>query len=128
MPRSLPRPCLQPGCAALVRSRSYCLRHARDRERARGSSTKRGYGSARWQRLRKMVRARDVFCQRAGCSRPLPDDFHCDHIIAKELGGEDALENLQGFCSASCHGVKTRREQRGDVFEFLQPTAQRPGC
>ena len=38
---------------------------------------------------------------------PIPPDFHVDHIIALEDGGQDIAENLQALC-VSCHSEKTR--------------------
>jgi 5-methylcytosine-specific restriction protein A len=93
----------------------------------RGSACSRGYGR-RWEKLRKLILARDPLCMvranlplllslRPGerekivlmatrlCAgdRPSTD---ADHIIPKSLGGEDYEENLQGACH-ECHSVKT---------------------
>lgn len=87
-----------------------CPDHARVAQRAhdarRGTSASRGYG-ARWQRLRKMVLARDPICKI--CNREPSTD--ADHIVAKPVG-RDAMENLRGLCH-SCHSKKTVREDSG---------------
>jgi 5-methylcytosine-specific restriction protein A len=73
----------------------------------RESAAKRGYGR-RWQRLRLMVLARDPVCRM--CGRLESTD--ADHIVAKEQGGLDTLENLQGLCH-SCHSIKTDAQDGG---------------
>lgn len=78
-------------------------------ERESGSAAKRGYNSPQWKRLRRMVIRRDpccVLCLKQGRVTASTD---ADHIIPKDKGGKDSLDNLQGLCS-SCHGKKTRAE------------------
>jgi 5-methylcytosine-specific restriction endonuclease McrA len=62
--------------------------------------------SSRWQSLRFKTFIRDNF-QCRYCGRSPMSDFtvtlHCDHIIPKSKGGEDALSNL----ITACHDCNT---------------------
>lgn len=86
-------------------------------DRARGSSSRRGYG-ARWRKLRGLVLARDAYtCQGRGsdgrrCGRAVAGrDAQVDHIVGRRAGGLDELANLQTLC-LSCHSRKTATEGR----------------
>ncbi len=68
-----------------------------------------------WEERRAKVLERDPICTTDGCGQI---SRHVDHIIPRALGGSDDLSNLQGKCRR-CHGRKTARERRGDVFGFL---------
>jgi 5-methylcytosine-specific restriction protein A len=69
------------------------------------------YCTADWQAKRIRIGTRDAFvcadCQRVAYGK----DGHADHIVPLEEGGSDDDENLAWRCS-SCHGRKTRGEQR----------------
>lgn len=134
MPKARPRPCLQPGCPALVHGGGYCDAHrpaqieqGRERDRQRGSAAKRGYGG-RWRKARDTFLARHPLC--AACStdeRPVPAR-DVDHIVPHRLS--EALDsgdherialaqslfwnsgNWQGLCQR-CHSKKTAREDGG---------------
>jgi 5-methylcytosine-specific restriction enzyme A len=73
----------------------------------RPSAAKRGYGWS-WLKLRRMVLARNPLCQHPGCTEVATD---VDHILRREWGGEDSLENLQALCHYH-HSQKTAREQQ----------------
>jgi 5-methylcytosine-specific restriction endonuclease McrA len=80
------------------------LRHTHTKERAH-------YTSADWRAKRERILIRDAYtCRDCGrvCSGP---EAHVDHIIPLEDGGTDADTNLACRCR-SCHGRKTRAEQR----------------
>lgn len=127
--------CREPGCGARCVG-PYCAAHPRAAElaydRRRGSPSKRGYGR-RWERLRKLVLARDPLCKvrenlintiaslRAegryseafNLSAHLPHlcdgtrlSTDADHRIPKSAGGQDTMENLQGACHED-HSYKT---------------------
>lgn len=116
MPRSAARPCRRPGCPNLTREGRYCAEHRRERqedyEANRPSSSARGY-DARWQRLRKMVLARDPLCSdpfgvHGDTAVPATD---VDHIVPRSQGGTDDESNLQTLCHA-CHSRKTVQDGR----------------
>lgn len=114
------KPCVAPGCGALVRGARYCYRHehlteqykAKADER-RASSTQRGYGY-RWQQVRAGYLRAHPLC--AECTRKgrvvVATDL--DHITPHK-GDMDLFwsrENWQGLC-ASCHSTKTASEDGG---------------
>lgn len=97
--------CGQLNCQQHTRKTS--LRH---HDQVRGNSSARGYGYNWTKRLRPMVLARDPLCKdpfRSGCNAP---STVADHIIPKQAGGPDAMENLQGLCN-DCHNRKIAVEQ-----------------
>src|SRR5580765_8050010 len=55
------KPCAHPGCPGLTRAR-FCVSHAREHEKERGSTTERGY-SAGWQKLRARILATELLCR-----------------------------------------------------------------
>jgi 5-methylcytosine-specific restriction enzyme A len=115
MPTRLRGPCQDQPCPNRAAQGSrFCAGHtqpeATQYERGRGSSSARGYGHT-WRKLRLMVMRRYPLCAnpfRLGC---VAASRHADHIIPKQAGGTDSLEdNLQGLCN-SCHSRKTLLEQ-----------------
>lgn len=86
--------------------------HLRDiRDRLRPTAAERGYNSKAWYSLRKQALLRDNYKCRS-CGRVCGDkrEAQVDHIVPKQDGGLDELNNLQVLCIA-CHGRKTRSEQ-----------------
>ena len=68
------------------------------------------YASGTWSVLRLAALQRDAY-RCAVCGRIVAGrDAHVDHVIPREEGGADALENLQTLCREH-HGIKTRGEQ-----------------
>jgi len=61
--------------------------------------------------LSRSLRIEIAFRQRYTCNKcgvfPIPPDFHVDHIMELQDGGQDVSENLQALCPA-CHAEKTR--------------------
>ena len=108
MPNLPPHPCAQSRCPRLTHRR-YCEAHERvirqSFDRERGSAASRGYGR-RWQRLRKLVLARQPICQWPNC---MTEATEVDHIKPRRRGGDDSLANLQALCKAH-HSLKTVRE------------------
>ena len=69
------------------------------------------YQTADWRAKRERILVRDAFvCQ--ACHRVTTGhDANVDHVVPLEDGGADHDANLQTLCR-SCHGAKTRAEQR----------------
>lgn len=109
------RPCRQFGCANYVVSqaqRGFCDAHADQRSNWNkrpqrvGSTTQRGYGHA-WRKLREKVLQRDGYvCVMHSKQGAVVAATDVDHIVAKENGGTDEMDNLQSLCRA-CHKEKT---------------------
>jgi 5-methylcytosine-specific restriction protein A len=69
------------------------------------------YQTADWRAKRERILVRDAFVCRA-CGRVVSGhEANVDHIVPLEDGGSDRDDNLQTLCR-SCHGKKTRGEQR----------------
>lgn len=92
------RVCLEPDCPTLT-DRSRCERHTRERDRARGSSTARGYGSehkAERERWAPLVATGNVKCARCrihiGTDEPW-DLGHEDNDRSRYAGPEHAACN-----------------------------------
>lgn len=106
------RVCLEPGCPTLT-DHSRCERHTRERDRARGTSTARGYNAAykaeRKGYLAQMAAGVVLTCWR--CERMIsPRDFslgHCDDDRSVMHGPEHLLCNIahtRGGCTHPSHG------------------------
>ena len=111
MPSSPLQPCATPGCPTRV-PRGHCQEHGRQRRRemdgAKDQDARALYKSARWQRVRAIVLARDPMCRGEECYEA---SEHVDHVIPLSERWDLAFElgNLQGLCH-SCHNRKTKRE------------------
>jgi len=69
------------------------------------------YKTPDWRAKRERILVRDAFRCRS-CERVVyGHDANVDHIVPLEEGGRDDDRNLQTLCR-SCHGKKTREEQR----------------
>jgi len=102
------RPCLVPGCRNLTDRGIRCVLHRLEAQRARESSTQRGYDHG-WRKKRARVLTEEASCR--ACDAPADPEDHVDHIVPKARGGTDDRENLQRLCRA-CHARKTLRENR----------------
>lgn len=109
-----PRPCAQPGCAALVdRGQSRCLthmraRHREDRER-RGSAHDRGYDS-RWRRYREHFLRANPLC--VECQPAIVPATVVDHI--KPHKGDTAKFWDKANHRAVCKPCHDKRVDEGD--------------
>lgn len=90
---------------------------AREHDRARKAANplRALYGTARWQRLRWQVLARDLFtCRSCGASTSDTSQLVADHI--RPHRGDVALfwdaDNLQCLCKHCHDGAKQRAEAR----------------
>lgn len=81
------------------------------------SRHKRGYGAS-WDRLRKIILAREPLCRTCKAQGRVTVANHVDHIKPKAQGGTDAEANLQPLCKA-CHDDKTTRENGGTVRQAI---------
>lgn len=68
----------------------------------------RGYGAS-WDRLRKVILAREPLCRTCTAQGRVTVATHVDHIKPKAKGGTDEERNLQPLC-APCHELKTAKE------------------
>ena len=125
-----------PGCPEIVPAgQRRCPAHTKAQQRSedkrRGSRHERQYGTP-WDKLRKAWFAttfaalgrRPVLCGDR-MSGPSAIDSRCvadgrtttgrvlDHIVRRERGGPDAVENFQTLCDLD-HNVKRQRESRGE--------------
>jgi 5-methylcytosine-specific restriction protein A len=120
MPSAAQKICRVPGCG-----KTLCKIHSsaeKQFDKSRGSASARGYGRT-WQKLSKIVLARDPLCKiaklcvtraigRNGAILLLPSPSSvADHIVPKSKGGKDEVSNLQGACKR-CHDHKTRTERQ----------------
>lgn len=100
-------PCRYPGCPALCPGR-YCPEHAREYERARGSSRARGY-TREWEKVRRMYLRRHPICMAGDngdgppCDAPATEVHHLDGNTRN-----NSFDNLQALCKA-CHTRETWR-------------------
>lgn len=76
-------------------------------DKQRPSAARRGYGRT-WQKIRRVILARDPVCQ--ACGRRASEEV--DHVLALASGGTNAFDNLQGLCK-SCHSTKTATTDGG---------------
>lgn len=100
------RVCSQPGCATLIDASGYCTEHARQRDKARGTATQRGYGTkhtnerAKWARI---IARTSVPCAR--CHSPIPAG---SPSAAWQLGHTDDRRTWTGpehtLCNLSAAG------------------------
>lgn len=78
----------------------------------RPSSSGRGYGSAAWERVRRLVIARDGgACQECGIVIYRAGEAHVDHIVEKPLDQAAEATPLSGLrlLCRPCHSKKTAR-------------------
>lgn len=108
------KPCLHYGCPELV-PYGYCIDHKPaakyERQQHKRSSHSRGYGAA-WRKVRSQVLLRDRICVAGWTCGGRHLANHCDHIIPKELGGLDTMDNLRGLCSG-CHTFRHVCDTKG---------------
>lgn len=109
MPNRPARPCRQPGCHLLTRTRlGYCYEHTSNHYAAldthRPSAWKRGY-DAKWRELRARVLIAQPCCLECGAKAT-----EVDHIVALSDGGTNEPRNLRALCHR-CHSARTARDQ-----------------
>lgn len=110
------RPCLYPGCTALVRS-GYCDAHrppdtARRSERSR--AYRRWYSLSVWtDELRPQQLAREPFCRTCAARGLRTRATDVDHVVPHDGDWARFTDpgNLESLCH-SCHSRKTAAESR----------------
>jgi 5-methylcytosine-specific restriction endonuclease McrA len=73
------------------------------------------YRTADWAARRLRILVRDAYTCRTCRLCVQGRDAHVDHILPLEDGGTDGDLNLQVLC-VSCHGAKTKAEQRAKGY------------
>jgi 5-methylcytosine-specific restriction enzyme A len=113
MPSAAKRPCLKPGCGALV-SAGYCAVHRLRSRRSDEAKTWHKLYDARWQRYRISHLADHPLCAECERGGRLMPASIVDHIVPHR--GDVALfwdpANHQAMCKA-CHDTKTATEDGG---------------
>ncbi|MBS6883788.1 HNH endonuclease [uncultured Butyricicoccus sp.] len=110
------RPCLHPGCTALVRG-GYCERHRPPRVERRSEDSRRWrrwYSLPVWtDDLRPEQLAREPFCRECAAHGLRVYATDVDHVVPHDGDWSKFIdpENLQSLCH-SCHGRKTAAESR----------------
>ena len=72
--------------------------------------------------LSRSMRIEIAYRQQYACNHcklfPIPPDFHVDHIVELQDGGQDIASNLQALCT-QCHSQKTRlnRLRKTSIFK-----------
>jgi 5-methylcytosine-specific restriction endonuclease McrA len=105
------------GCGHLVTTRR-CPTCVQQFDQQRGSSSARGYGSARWRKLRARKLEECPLCSECERSGRLTGATEVDHL-QRHHGPDDPLfwewSNLDSKCK-SCHSRKTASETiNGDI-------------
>jgi len=103
------RVCSQPGCPALTDG-GRCDAHNRAADKARGSSTKRGY-DAKWRRTRRRYLKAHPICCEPDCMRLATDVDHIDGLGPLGPDGHNP-DNLRAYCHPH-HSQRTARDQPG---------------
>jgi 5-methylcytosine-specific restriction protein A len=107
MPLAALRPCSEPGCPEIGRSR-FCVGHRRDFDAQRRTDT---YDSV-WRKLRRVVLATEPLCRACRAADRIEAAHEVDHVIPIGAGGDRLdIANLQPLC-ASCHRAKSATESR----------------
>jgi len=113
VPTRPPRACTQPGCGATTLTGGRCPTHRSERNRAidsrRDPNVRAFYSSRQWQVLRRIALAREVLCRECARHGRTTVGREVDHVIPREDGGLDVIENLQVLCSG-CHSRKSLQE------------------
>ena len=113
MPSRPKRPCLTPGCAALVDS-GHCVDHVKDSQtklsdKWRGSSTQRGYDYV-WQQTRRRYLQEHPLCHDCIARGEVKLAEHVHHVKKVKEFPELRLDpsNFLGLC-ATDHNARTAR-------------------
>jgi 5-methylcytosine-specific restriction enzyme A len=117
MPYRPPSACTVPGCPNLTHS-GKCPAHRaaqqRNSDQQRGSAAARGYGSPRWQAIRRAQLDREPACALCGLTADVADHYPRSRrdLVAAGVADPDDLAHLRSLCR-SCHSRETARHQPG---------------
>jgi 5-methylcytosine-specific restriction enzyme A len=100
---TVPLAYLCPGCGVLHSERGRRPRCRREANRARGSSTARGYDKQH-RKLRRLAIAQHPYCTDCGATQ----DLTADHIVPRSRGGQNVLFNY----AVRCRRCNSRRGAR----------------
>ncbi len=111
MPTAILKPCLRPGCSALVKS-GYCDAHRRVDTYKHDPTSKHLYNTARWKRIRKAHLKQEPDCVECKKDGWQVEGTQVDHVVPHN-GDREKFYNgkLQTLCDRH-HAIKTRVEQR----------------
>lgn len=105
MPRKPMRPCNQQGCAELISTGRYCIKHQRAeykrQDDRRGSAAERGYGGA-WPKIRAHQLRQHPLCERCQEQGDITAATLVHHIKRIAEGGSNSFDNLMSLC-IKCH-------------------------
>ena len=93
-----------------VKSRAKVIEDKDRQFKGIDKSNSKFYKSRRWQRLRKVILARDSICQHCKDKGRYISANVVDHITPINKGGTNNPNNLQGLCS-SCHNKKSSSDR-----------------
>ena len=108
MPRA-PKTCGTAGCPNLVRGRTYCPDHERERGWPRKTGNTRSTAPGHRARRERVLKRDRHQCQLRYPGVCTGTATIVDHIVALGLGGADTDEACQAVCEP-CHRQKTSRE------------------
>lgn len=106
--------CTVAGCPEYTNG-GRCTEHRAQADRARGTSTQRGYSSRTFIRARRTVLARDPTCTVCGKQPSTVADHYPTSrrdLLTQGVTDPDAPHRMRGTCGP-CHSSETARHQPG---------------
>lgn len=119
MPYKAMHPCGHPGCPEIVPSgEKYCKKHSplhKGEDVRPGRKNGNLYGTAKWQKMRRVVLTTHPICQICGKATADVVDHIKPHRSDPELFWDS--RNLQALCK-KCHDRKSLKEEKNPVYEY----------
>ena len=111
MPHAALKPCSYPSCPNLVKH-GYCQLHRKAEINYHNQDAQKLYGTARWQRLRRLQLSKEPWCAECLLSNIYTPATDVDHIQPHRGNPQLFYKGpFQSLCH-SCHSRKTA----GEVF------------